>query len=303
MLVLSPELRNWALTLAPIFLLFAGIFIPIIIPRLFYLFSGQRRGPGPRRPPRLLWIVALMCLVLGVASQLVAGFSTSTQDDSSFVYDETIPDDTQLLPGQSFVKTWRLYNKGTTDWKNYEARRIDNLSTGTFGASGIRVDDTPAKHDALVTKEMFAPATPGCYRAVYRLFNGQGLFGERFYVQIVVMSPQVRDYVLFVDDLNVRDYTLFKPSESFRKGWMLHNCGTNTWVNYKVKRVSGNLPGSASIPVPVTAGNQNVAIWADFTAPPIQTPQSTAVYQLQDASGHPIINGEFYVTIKTEPSE
>jgi hypothetical protein len=95
---------------------------------------------------------------------------------------------------------------------------------------------------------------------------------------------------------------LFTPGEQFKKGWKLHNCGTNTWKNYEAKRVSGDLPGPTVIPIPVTSGNQDVAIWAWFTAPALLTPVSTAYYQLVDAKGYPIPNGEFYVTIKTEVS-
>src|SRR5512133_582347 len=40
----------------------------------------------------------------------------STCDNSVFVADVTIPDNTVVTPGQAFTKTWSLKNTGTCNW-------------------------------------------------------------------------------------------------------------------------------------------------------------------------------------------
>jgi hypothetical protein len=306
MLAFPQWVRVTFVVLASVCFLFASVFIPFILPYIERRLHRQSLK-GIKRPRQSILILAALTLILGILFQIAVALPSPSQappkDDASFVYDESFPDDTQLRPGESFVKSWRLYNRGETDWMNYDVRRNKNLSTGTFGPSGFRVrDDAPAGHDIILSEEMVAPINPGCYRAVYQLYNSQEQnFGETFDVQIVVTNPQVKDYVLYLDDLNVRDYTLFKVSSPFRKGWRLHNCGTNTWVNYKAKRIGGDLNGPQFIPIPPTSGNQDVAIWADFTAPPTQKSASTAIYQLQDSQGRDVggVYGQFYVTIKT----
>ena len=37
--------------------------------------------------------------------------------DMRFIGDVTVPDDTVLLPGAGFVKTWRIQNSGTCPWE------------------------------------------------------------------------------------------------------------------------------------------------------------------------------------------
>jgi len=297
----SPELRSVAGILAPIAILFAGVLIAAIWPTVKHALTGRGRRPTPPEP--IIWILTFLFIIVGTLSSVVINWPlppppavSLAGDDGSFVYDEAVQDDTQFQPGQRFAKSWRLYNKGNTEWKNYEARRI----FGTLGLSGFVVQDTLPKHDVVISEDITAPQTLGCYKSVYQLYNGHSFFGEKFDVQIAVVSPQIQSYALFVDDLNVRDGTLFSPGVTFWKGWALHNCGTNTWTNYIAKRTGGDLKGPSIIPVAVTSGHQDVALWAQFTAPATLTRQSIAWYQLEDAQGHPIAGIQFDVCIKTE---
>jgi Ig-like domain from next to BRCA1 gene len=47
--------------------------------------------------------------------------SASCTNLVKFVDDVTIPDDTEMLPGQEFIKTWRIQNVGTCTWTNQYA--------------------------------------------------------------------------------------------------------------------------------------------------------------------------------------
>jgi hypothetical protein len=107
--------------------------------------------------------------------------------------DVTIPDGTEIEPGETFTKTWRLENGGTCTWTSgYElvfvrgdqmgAPPEKQLTTGTV-APGELID---------VSVELVAPADPGNYRGYFKLRNTEGvLFGwgdqnKPFWVDIVV---------------------------------------------------------------------------------------------------------------------
>src|SRR5438034_10496867 len=91
--------------------------------------------------------------------------------------------------------------------------------------------------------------------------------------------------------------TSFSVNQTFHKGWLLHNCGTNAWVNYKAIRVGGDLAGPDSIAIPPTSGHQDVAVWGDFTAPALGTSSINATYQLVNAQNDPVPNASFNVEI------
>lgn len=261
--------------------------------------------PPTKQPKPIIWLTLVLILILAAVAQVIAVWPAQTEtgiDDASFVYDENIPDDTQVQPGQGVDKQWRLYNKGDTEWDQaYEARRADKLGIPVvdFGPDGFRIPDTLSGHDSTLSTRIIAPNTPGCYRNRYRLYHGDNPFGETFDVQLVVVNPRIQNYALWVDHVNVRDGSNFRVNAQFRKGWILHNCGTNTWINYRAVRVSGDLSGPSIINVPPTGDQEDVIIWGDFTAPSNMVAASKATYQLEDAQGNPIDNVTVEVSIKT----
>lgn len=111
--------------------------------------------------------------------------------------DVTIPDDTQMRPGQSFTKTWRLQNVGPCTWDEsyalvwFSGEQLDApLTVPLRGAvsSGEVVD---------LSVDMTAPQTPGSYQSNWKLRNDAGvLFGigpsaaSSFWVRIVVLEQE-----------------------------------------------------------------------------------------------------------------
>ena len=107
--------------------------------------------------------------------------------------DVTIPDDTQLQPGEAFSKVWRLQNAGTCTWdKNYS---IALFSGDGMGASS----NTPLEKQVLpdetidISVDMIAPESPGTYQGNWKLQNGNGDWfgigpsgGSAFWVRILV---------------------------------------------------------------------------------------------------------------------
>lgn len=108
-------------------------------------------------------------------------------DNSSFVADVSIPDNTSMTPGQSFDKTWRLRNSGTCTWTlEYDVVFVDgNIMGGP--ASKALVGSVAPGSTVDVTLDLTAPSSNGTFRGNWRLRNGSGvLFGTTFYVQIIV---------------------------------------------------------------------------------------------------------------------
>jgi hypothetical protein len=107
--------------------------------------------------------------------------------------DVTIPDDTILRPGESFIKTWRLQNTGSCTWNSdyalvwFSGEQLDaNLVVPLNGT-------TPPGQTADLSVEMTSPAAPGTYQSWWKLRNPSGdLFGigpnsdAGFWVRIIV---------------------------------------------------------------------------------------------------------------------
>ena len=109
-----------------------------------------------------------------------------TCDDAIWVSDVTVPDGTQMTPGQDFVKTWKIKNTGSCTWgtgytliHGYD-EKLDGIaeSLTTAVAPGEEVE---------VSVRFKAPTNAGDHRSYWRMQNASGsAFGEFFYVSIVV---------------------------------------------------------------------------------------------------------------------
>lgn len=112
--------------------------------------------------------------------------------------DVTIPDDTQLRPGESFTKTWRLQNVGTCPWTSdyslvwFSGERLEAPLevpiTGTV-AYGGSVD---------LSVDMRSPDNQGTFQSNWKLRDPSGaLFGigpnfdSAFWVRIVVAGDPI----------------------------------------------------------------------------------------------------------------
>jgi len=107
-------------------------------------------------------------------------------DGAEFVADVTIPDGTDMDPGEDFDKIWRLRNTGTCTWD--DTYRIvfvqgDQMNGGTERVRGtVRPGET---YDMAIDQR--APNTPGRYGGVWQMTNGNRIpFGTRVWVKIRV---------------------------------------------------------------------------------------------------------------------
>jgi hypothetical protein len=109
-----------------------------------------------------------------------------TCDDAVWVADVTVPDGSEMTPGQDFVKTWKIKNTGSCTWSasysiihGYDEKMNgvpDPISTAV--APGEELE---------ISVRFTAPISAGEYRSYWRMANASGQpFGEFFYLSIIV---------------------------------------------------------------------------------------------------------------------
>ena len=111
--------------------------------------------------------------------------------------DITIPDNSLIPPGQSFIKTWKLVNIGTCTWTTlYSASFFYGDRMGAPDSVPLQAFVLPAQ-SVEVSVEMIAPQVPGSYQGNWKLRNSNGgLFGigpsgdSPFWVRIIVAENQ-----------------------------------------------------------------------------------------------------------------
>jgi hypothetical protein len=107
-------------------------------------------------------------------------------DDAKWIEDVTVPDGTQMTPGQDFVKTWKVRNTGSCTWGSgytlihgYD-EKMEGIAEGLAGA-------VAPGEEVEVSVRFKAPANAGEHRSYWRMQNASGsAFGEFLYVTIVV---------------------------------------------------------------------------------------------------------------------
>ena len=178
---------------------------------------------GRNTAPRLVFLVLLVVLVAGCRPQRVAergpafvpptlpptptplpatptpawtptpppppAQPTSCVNDLRFIADETIPDGTQVLPGVTLDKAWRVKNAGTCPWgAGYTLRFIRGLPLGAESPQPL----APAKPGAEVVLRItfLAPEEPGLYSSLWQAFDDREQpFGEPIYILFEVVPP------------------------------------------------------------------------------------------------------------------
>lgn len=120
-----------------------------------------------------------------VSQPTVAGTASCYQ--LRFVSDVTIPDNTQMAPGQTFTKTWRVRNTGSCAWEagfKFAFTGGDAMN----GATHTLPSSVPANTEINISIAMVAPTNKtGAIRGNWRMSTAAGqFFGDEVYVIIVV---------------------------------------------------------------------------------------------------------------------
>lgn len=107
-------------------------------------------------------------------------------NNSAYVSDVTIPDDTVVTPGQTFTKTWKLQNTGSCPWTtSYKVSFVSgNAMGGTTTALTVTVQPGQSGD---ISVALTAPAAAGDAIGYWILTNDSGQnFGTSFYVKVKV---------------------------------------------------------------------------------------------------------------------
>ena len=151
-----------------------------------------------RMPFGLAMMLAALLLSLVPAATVTVrpAQALSTCDAAQFVADVTIPDNTPLAAGATFVKTWRLKNTGVCQWTtSYTLVFVSGEKMG--GPDSVAFPNTVLPGQTVdLSVTLTAPNASGTLRGNWQLKNAAGgLFGigashsSPFWVQIKVVAP------------------------------------------------------------------------------------------------------------------
>ncbi len=115
------------------------------------------------------------------------------QAEAGSPIDVTIPDDTNMSPGQSFTKVWRLRNAGTCSWsKNYSIAVFSGEPMSAPNSVPMPKQIDPGQ-TVDISVDLIAPTSAGSYQGNWKLRNAAGTwFGigpggsSPFWVRIIV---------------------------------------------------------------------------------------------------------------------
>jgi hypothetical protein len=116
--------------------------------------------------------------------------ATQCDDDAAFIEDLTIPDGSQVLPGQALDKRWSISNSGSCDW-GPDYRLVQVGTSEIEGPGEVALFPASAGSTAVWEVALVAPSTPGEYLGRWQARAPDGsLFGDEVFVLIVVAEPE-----------------------------------------------------------------------------------------------------------------
>jgi hypothetical protein len=115
------------------------------------------------------------------------GTTVALCDSLAFVADVTIPDDTNMAPGQDFVKTWRVKNTGSCPWgEGYELVYAD-YANDMDGQPQPLTEVVQPGQEVEISVQFTAPSEIGNYLSAWQMENPAGVtFEEIIFVRIIV---------------------------------------------------------------------------------------------------------------------
>ena len=164
-------------------------------------------------------------------------------DRADFIADVTIPDNTVITPGASFVKTWRLRNSGSCTWST-SYRLVFDSGNAMSGPATVSLPTSVAPGQTVdVSVTLTAPSSSGTYQGFWKLQNASGVrFGigananVAFWVKIISGSGSTAvptsstglSCSVALDSPS--NYSEFTTNADFDGRWTLTNNGSDTWT-------------------------------------------------------------------------
>lgn len=128
-------------------------------------------------------------IAAGIANFITTVGTTAKQaiiaSDARYVADVTYPDQSQVAPGQTFVKTWKVANSGATTWDN-TYQLVLQPGGDIQGTATIPLPPLAPGATGTVSATVTAPTTPGSYSSTWRFEVNGAPFGDPLWVAVVV---------------------------------------------------------------------------------------------------------------------
>jgi len=109
-------------------------------------------------------------------------------DGLDFIEDLTIPDGTEVRPGEIIDKRWLVKNSGTCNWNDgYQLKLIEGNNLGA--ANVVALYPAVSGAQAIIRILYTAPAEPSVYQSAWQTQNEEGQpFGDIIYIEIRVVE-------------------------------------------------------------------------------------------------------------------
>lgn len=136
----------------------------------------------------VLFVIALIVVINAFLTTPVHAQQVIV-DDLKFVEDVTIPDGKIVNPGETFVKTWKFKNIGSTIWNTQYTFRFADYWDPMSGTPSVQflVANVAPQNTVDISVTMTAPTQPGKYTSYWQMHNAQGIgFGPKVWVSITV---------------------------------------------------------------------------------------------------------------------
>ncbi len=122
----------------------------------------------------------------------LSSFATNTLaatggcDNSVYISDVTIPDNTVVTPGQSMTKTWKVQNSGTCAWTT--AYKITFVTGNAMGGTATALSQAVSPGQSVdISVAMVAPTASGDSAGTWRLANDKSVaFGTPLTIVVKV---------------------------------------------------------------------------------------------------------------------
>jgi len=160
---------------------------------LCILTAGCLSPENPGTPtPEVLFIPPIPGSSFVAGTQVLAPAPPTQQGNCqnqlTYLNDLSIPDGTEVKPGEKITKRWLIVNEGSCNWdQSYSFQLISGLSLGAKKVQEL----FPARQNtrAILELNFTAPDNPGRYNTWWQAHDPSGgRFGDPVYMDITVIN-------------------------------------------------------------------------------------------------------------------
>lgn len=142
----------------------------------------------PAEPPQIIQITAIISTALPttIPTIIISSPTPTCTNNLTFNQDVTIPDGTNVQPGQPIDKQWLVTNNGTCNW---DSRYHLKLTSGDTMSAPTEQPLFPARAGAQAKLRILftAPQDTGTYQSAWQAVGPDGTtFGEVISIQVIV---------------------------------------------------------------------------------------------------------------------